>query len=66
MLRAKWVSILYHIKNVHEWEDHDLFTECAHREYTSTEVKTRAWLKETVKNCKGQVTFERLEALDIL
>ena len=46
LLREKWVSILYHIKNVHEWEDHKLFKECAHREYTLYEMKTKAWLKE--------------------
>ena len=33
--------------NVHEWEDHELFKECAHREYTLYEMKTRAWLKES-------------------
>ena len=34
LLREKWTSILYHIKNVHEWEDHSLFKGCANREYT--------------------------------
>ena len=32
LLRKKWISILYHIKNVHKWEDHSLFKECVYRE----------------------------------
>ena len=38
---------MYHIKNVHEWEDHSLFKECAHCEYTLQETKSKAWLKES-------------------
>ena len=47
LLREKWISILYHFKNVHEWEYHSLFQECAHREYTLQEMKSKAWLKES-------------------
>ena len=47
LLTEKWICILYHIKNVHEWEDHSLFKECAHREYTLHEMKLKAWLKES-------------------
>ena len=47
LLREKWISILYHVINVHEWENHTLFKECAHREYTLHEMKTKAWLKES-------------------
>ena len=47
LLREKWVSILYHIKNVHEWEDHAIFRQCAHREYSLQEIKMKAWLKES-------------------
>ena len=39
------MSILYHIKNVQEWEDHPLFKERAHRQYTSQEMKSKACLK---------------------
>ena len=46
LLREKWISILYHIKNVHEWEDHSLFKECARREYTLQGMKSKVWLKE--------------------
>ena len=38
---------MYHIKNFHKWEDHSLFKECAHREYTLQEMKSKAWLKES-------------------
>ena len=46
-----FVTILYHIKNVHEWEDHLLFKECTHREYTLQEMKSKAWLKESSFAC---------------
>ena len=47
LLREKWASILYHRKNVHEWEDHAIFRQCAHREYSLQEIKMKAWLKES-------------------
>ena len=51
LLREKWISILYHIKNVREWEDHSLFQGCAHREYTLQEMKSKVWLKESSFVC---------------
>ena len=47
LLRKKRISISYHIKNVYEWEDHSLFKECVHREYTLQEMKSKVWLKES-------------------
>ena len=38
---------MYHIKNVHEWKDHAVFRQCAHREYSLQELKMKAWLKES-------------------
>ena len=55
LLREKWISILYHIKKVHEWEDHSLFKECAHCEYTLQEMKSKAWLKESSFACENKV-----------
>ena len=48
LLREKWISILYHIKNVRKWEDHSLFKECAHRKYKLQEMKSKAWFKESL------------------
>ena len=39
--------MLYHIKTVHEWENHSLPKECAHIEYTLQEMKLKAWFKES-------------------
>ena len=47
LLREKSISILYHIKNNHEWKDYSLFKECAHREYSLQEMKSKAWVKES-------------------
>jgi len=33
--------------DVHEWEDHDIFTKCAHDELTLFHIKTKPWLKES-------------------
>ena len=47
VLREKWLSILNHIKNVHEWEGNEIFHECGHSELTLYQMKTKPWLKES-------------------
>lgn len=47
VLREKWLSILCHIKNVHEWEGNSVFTECLHDKLTLDQMKTKPWLKES-------------------
>ena len=45
-LKEKWVSILYHIRNKHRWENHEIFKKCQHSKLTKHEQKQRMWLKE--------------------
>ena len=30
ILREKWVSIMYHMKNKHHWEDATIYKQCDH------------------------------------
>ena len=46
VLRERWLSILDHIKNVHDWEGNEVFHECLHAELTLHQMKTKPWLKE--------------------
>ena len=46
-LREKWLSILNHIKNEHDWESNEIFHQCAHNELTLYQMKTKPWLKES-------------------
>ena len=41
-LKEKWMSILYHIKNLHQWENHEIFKRCEHPKLT----KQNKWLQE--------------------
>ena len=46
LLREKWVSILYHIRNVHKWEDSTLYLRCEHAKRTKRERFEKLWLTE--------------------
>ena len=46
LLSEKWISILYHMKNVKEWEYHSLFKEYAHVQQIFQKIKLKALLKE--------------------
>ena len=52
-LKEKWVSILYHVRNQHRWEDHEIFKQCQHPKLT----EKRKWLKE------GSPSFVALERI---
>ena len=41
-LKEKWLSILYHIRNQHRWENHEIFKRCEHPKLT----KQSKWLQE--------------------
>ena len=47
MVREKWLSILDHIKNVHDWEGNEVFHECQQEELTLYQMKTKPRLKES-------------------
>ena len=44
-LREKWVSILYHITDTHQWEDCTIFKKCEHKMLTKEQRITKPFLK---------------------
>ena len=44
-LKEKWLSLLYHIANRHEWEDCKIFKKCQHHTLLYDESIRKPWLK---------------------
>ena len=44
LLREKWISILFHIQDTHEWTGHSKFAKCAHRKLTKKQIKAKEWI----------------------
>ncbi|XP_063295528.1 G patch domain-containing protein 4 isoform X1 [Pelobates fuscus] len=42
LLRERWVSVLHHITNVHEWESENGIKRCSHKEMSESENQERA------------------------
>ena len=45
LLREKWLSIIYHIADQHEWHFFDHFHKCEHTEMDENSRKKKKWLK---------------------
>ena len=48
VLKEKWMGLLHHICNIHEWDTGEQVTKCDHPPYTS-DTRERAWLKQDSK-----------------
>ena len=46
-LKEKWVSILHHITDRHDWEGSDIYTKCQHKKLTKKERACKPFLKQT-------------------
>ena len=46
LLTEKWTSIIFHIQNIHEWEDGESFLRCAHAELDDQQSRKKIWLKQ--------------------
>ena len=44
LLREKWISILFHIQDKHEWTGHNKFAKCAHQKLTKKQIKAKEWI----------------------
>ena len=49
---------MYHIRNKHRWENHEIYTNSQHSKLTKHEQKRKRWLKE------GSPAFIALESGD--
>ena len=45
-LGEKWVSILYHIRDKHRWEDATVYKKCKHPKLSKRDRLEKPWLKE--------------------
>ena len=43
LLAEKWISILFHIQNKHEWTSHNKFTKCANQKLKK-QIKAKEWI----------------------
>lgn len=67
MLKTKWLSILYHVRNQHEWglALGDELTRCDHAPYSVEQARSRTWLKAdspAYKKLQDAVTSKNLLA----
>ena len=49
ILKEKWLGVLHHTRNQHEWLGGDHITCCEHPPYTQEEAEKRPWLHPTSK-----------------
>lgn len=44
LCQEKWKSVVYHVADVHEWPDFELFKVCDHGELTNEQRRNKVWL----------------------
>ena len=55
LLREKWLSMLHHITNEHQWVAGEYLTRCEHRRYQKDKAETTPWI------CKDSKAFGVLQ-----
>ncbi|CAH2306162.1 Hypothetical predicted protein, partial [Pelobates cultripes] len=63
LLKEKWLSVMHHIINEHEWDSATLFKKCQHAEYDQT-LEQKSWLKKNgvaYSKLRSFVTDSKLE-----
>ena len=43
LLKEKWISLLFHIKNKHYWTEHALYHQCCHADLSTEEKCRKTW-----------------------
>ena len=46
MLLSKWLSLLYHIQNVHTWTEHGVEKKCLHAPLSEEHILETKWLEK--------------------
>ena len=63
LLREKWLIVLFHVQNIHQWRTSKQFLKCEHRRLTKKEVKAKEWLtadSEAFKALQSIVTHKNI------
>ena len=50
LIREKWLSILHHVSNKHEWDGHELYQACEHGPLSPEEERLKKWLPESLSS----------------
>ena len=45
LLREKWISIVHHTANIHQWDSADYYHECPHPPIPRNVARTKRWLR---------------------
>ena len=45
LLKEKWISLVYHVHGIHEWDCGELYKECEHEEYSLAKQILKKWLE---------------------
>ena len=45
LLKEKWISLVYHVRGIHEWDGCELYRECEHEEYSLAKQMRKKWLE---------------------
>jgi hypothetical protein len=47
ILREKWTSIIFHVQNIHRFNENKSFKKCEHPRITKRQCRSKLWLKPT-------------------
>ena len=67
LLREKWTSIVFHIKNKHSWSGNSLYHRCMHPELSLSEEHAKEWLLPTSESFKALqlIVFDKTTLNDL-
>lgn len=57
LIREKWISLIYHTTNIHEWDTSDVYHKCSHPPIPREEARKKQWLK------RGTTAHDALKAV---
>lgn len=66
-LREKWISIMYHVTDLHEWDNFDVYHKCEHAPLSDAERSKKKWLRPDSSAHKAlkEVVLDRRLVADI-
>ena len=67
LLREKWISIVHHTANIHQWDSADYYHECPHPPIPRNVARTKRWLRpgSPAHEALKEVVFDKKLLKDI-